>query len=233
MAGADFSALDPSAFYKGAANMNALMAGIARQKAGSMIAAGDPQGGMNTLNQDGQLDAADQVQQNMDQHHLKEQGQITAQQAQNVQMVQDAASVLDGIRQSQGDAAVPQAFEQLVPIFKARGISDEQLNPIRQGLQNNPQQMLATIHSLATEHMKVNKLSPGDALMKDNGEVVGALPATPVVKTIPAGGSLVQVPGAPSPQVGAKMPTFIEGQVYTDAQGNKAKYQSGQWIPVQ
>lgn len=52
--------------------------------------------------------------------------------------------------------------------------------------------------------------------------------ATAQGATQPAGGA-----ATPQPQQGGDKPQFTEGTVYTDAQGNKATYQGGQFVPVQ
>lgn len=221
----DFSLLDPDAFYKGAAHTNAFMQQMARQKAGSLIASGDRKGATDVLNQSGDIDAANAVQLNFDESDKRLQDMNATKRQESAQMIQDVASVLDGVRAKEGDQAVAPAFEQLVPLFKERGATDQELDTYRQGLQKDPGHFLQTVHQLATEHLKTFKLGPGETQYKENGEVVASQPDN---KVVGPGASLVQVPTAPSPVVstgGTDLPPEAKAALKP---GHVTKFANGQ-----
>lgn len=228
----DFGLLDLNALYKGAANTNAMMQRAAQYKAGALLNKGDNVGAEAALNNSGNLDGANTLALNLDEKDARLQKMNATKRQESTQLIQDTASILDSIRQKQGDAAVAPAFEQLVPMLKQRGATDAELKPFRDGLANNPAQMLQVVHQLATEHLKQYDLKPGDNLVNERGDVTASAPSATTYHSIPAGGSLIAAPGAtPMQQPQATPQNFQEGQVYTDAKGNRARYSNGQWGP--
>lgn len=194
----DWSLLDPMALYKGAAGTNAMMQRVARYKAGALLAHGDKIGAVNAVAEGGDPEGSQDFQLKLNENDDRLTKMTTEKRQQSAQLVQDAASVIDSIRQKQGNAAAVAGFQQLVPLFKQRGITDEELAPFVNGLQKDPEGFLNTVHAIATQHLKQYKLSPGDSQVDERGNVIASAPDRPQYKSVAAGGSLVQIPGAPS-----------------------------------
>lgn len=195
----DFRSLDPSAFYKGAANANDLMQQIAKTRAGKLIAQKNIPAAEDELNNSGNLEEARNVQLNLDEKDERLQKMTDAHRQESTQMIIDAAHVLDRVRAEKGDAAVAPAFEQLVPLFKARGATDQELQTYRQGLQNNPSAFINTIHQIASTHMKGYTLAPGARRFDDDNQLVASAPLPKRTVNTPAGGQLTEYdPNSPA-----------------------------------
>lgn len=229
----DFGLSDPNAFYKGAANMNDFMSRIARQKAGTMLAGGDTQGATDTLNKAGDLEGANNIQLNLDNKDARLRTLTDKQRLESTQFVIEVAQTLDRVRMEGGPQAVGPAFEQLVPIMKARGATDEDLAPYRQGIAKDPQAFLNLVHQIATTHAKTYAVSPGQKIMQ-NGDVIASSPSRPIVA--PAGSSVLDLsspePGPSgadndAPPASALMPGhithFANGQGWTLNEQNQPK----------
>lgn len=202
----DWSLLDPNSFFKGAANANQMAVQMARQKAGKLLAAGDKKGAVDTLNQVGDMRGAQDLQVRLDESDDRLMKMNTLQRQRSTQLIVDAAHVLNTVRHKEGDAAILPAFEQMVPMFKQNGASDQELDQYRQQLGGpNAGRFLESIHRFALGHMKTYVTKPGDTVRAEDGSVVGTNPDRPRTVVGPAGSQVMEVPGAETPQVDADL----------------------------
>lgn len=194
MAGPNFGILDPDAFFKGAANTNALMSQFARQKAGQLLAKGDKSGAVRELQQDGDLEAAGKLQFQLDEQDERVRSVAKEERARQTEMLIDVTTTLEHIRQKDGDAAVLPAFQQLVPMFKNMGATDEDLAPYADALQRDPENTLRSIRALAQSQAKQYTLSPGAERRSElGGELIAKAPLNPIVRSVGPGSSLITV----------------------------------------
>lgn len=157
----DFRLLDPNAVLRGAQGTNEILTQYARKKAGGLAASGDSKGAVNSLYEAGDLEGGAAFENHMAANRASINAVDTKERARQMEMVVDTANVLQGIRKTQGDAAIFPAFQQLVPLFKHHGVTDEQLQPIIQGLQKDPGKYLDTIQAYAQQHGSGFTLGPG------------------------------------------------------------------------
>lgn len=157
----DFRLLDPNSVLRGAQGTNEMLTQYARKKAGGLAAQGDNRGAVNSLYEAGDLEGGAALENHMTVNRANVEKLDSGERARQLEMVTDTAMVLQKIRKEQGDAAVMPAFQQLVPLFKHHGVTDEQLQPIIQGLQHNPGRYLDTIQAYAQQHGPAFSLTPG------------------------------------------------------------------------
>lgn len=204
----DFGLIDPAAFYKGAANMNSMLQSMAGRQAGQQLASGNRTGAIQTLQRSGDIAGAQQVQKDIWAEDDRLKGIAEKDRVQSLQRTLDAASSLQRVRQNNGDPVA--AFDQLLPVFKQNGATDEELAGIRQQLATNPDVFLDGLVGRSKEELKRFNLAPGGQLYDADGKLLADNPMAPVTKVITNGdGSqqIVQIDPRGQPQQQAPAPT--------------------------
>jgi len=223
----NFGAIDPLSPVKGAAAANALLRGIAQVRAGRALSAGDQTGAVKTLQNAGDLSGAHEVKQRMwdeddrvtkmDATKRKESAEFT------IEATSALYSHLQKAKQENPEGAIQDtltAFEQLAPILKSRGASDDDIVMFRTQLSQDPERFLTMLHDEASSHLKTHVLSPGQELTRADGEVLHSVAPKKEFKILRAGdGSqkLIEV-GGPEDIAGADTVMASE-EVQTQAPG--------------
>lgn len=181
---ADYGDLDPQSYLKGAAGVNALVQNFATRQAGQSLANGDTAGAVQTLDRAGDLAGANTVQNNTNTQttFANTQTDRTTAAAQAAtehdgMFMLDVANTLESVRQSKGDAAVLPAFDQLVPVFQARGGKPEEIAMIRQQLAQDPENFIAAAAAHGSKILEPFNLSEGQVRYDPNGKIVAAAPS--------------------------------------------------------
>lgn len=188
----DFRLLDPNAVMKGAEGTNKILQEYARKKAGALASQGDNQGAVNSLYASGDLEGGAAFENHMTANAAAINKVSTEERQRQMEMVTDTANVLQDVRRKQGDAAVLPAFQQLIPLFKHHGATDEQLQPILEGLQKDPGKYLDTIQSYAQSHGPAFTLGQGQTRYRGSVPIAHAPASRRYVNTA-AGGQLSEV----------------------------------------
>lgn len=201
----NFGAVDPMAMAKGAASTNAMLQAFAQKRAGNLLSQGDRAGATQTLQQEGLTDDAFDLETKLDAQDTRLHSMDAAKKKEQLEMITDVATSLQQISKTQGREAVLPAFDQLAPVFKQQGASDEELAMYRAQLAQDPDTFLDGIIGLAGKAAKQYTLGPGSQLVDDKGKMLASAPFAPIVRTVGADQSLVGVglpPGGAAPVVG-------------------------------
>lgn len=225
----DFGLLDPSAFYKGAANTNAMMQRVAQRKAGEHLSKGDTKGAMDTLNQSGDLEGARNVQLQLDEKDERLNKMSKEHRARQTEMVLDVAGALKKVQAEHGDAAILPAFQQLLPMLKANDATDQDLQPFVEGFSKDPGGFLDRVLSVAQQHAKEYTLGQGDVRMRGDEQLGNnPKPVQPQYRVIPAGASLAALPSAENPQA-TSVDIALPPEAVSHLQpGHVTKFRNGQ-----
>lgn len=228
MEGINFGLANPSSWYDGAKNTNALLAGLAQKEAGQKLSEGDEVGASKTLMQSGDISSAlalDDRHKTMDLDTQKRSAQASS----------DIADALYNVSQTEGKDKVLPAFDHLTPLFAHMGATPEEIKQYRGMVAANPDEFINTLSTGAKAHLaSLQKssdegytLKPGEQRFQGNQPLanVAPLPDKPVV--VPEGGTLVQppTPGATTlPQGAAPATQGVPWQTVKEieSQGNPA-----------
>lgn len=197
----NFGLSDPNAFLRGAETMNKMMGNLAKKRAGKKLAEGDTKGGVNELYREGMIDEGQQVQHNETANAANAWGLDDNKRKANAQMASDVATALDNVRMQQGDGAVMPAFEQLLPVFRAQGIPEENIQKYREGLGQNPGAFIASMSKHANDYLqRYGFVRTPDGIYqtdKFTGHVDRKV-NTPQYRAVPRDSSLVELGGDPA-----------------------------------
>ncbi len=224
----DFGISDPNAFFRGAENMGHLLERVTRRTAGKRLAGGDIEGAKSELNQGGLTEDAlklsdeqrkmaeegrtdelhsDLLRQHLDTHNESIQTLTAKQQEESATFLYDVSDALSKVREQKGD--VLKAFDQLVPLFKRRGGTDEQLSEYRAALEKSPDAVISAMltNSKATmNRFKFLNTTEGPAVGDSKtGTVAPGLGVTRIINT-PQNTITTAVPGFPGTAAAAAPP---------------------------
>lgn len=185
-----------ASFAQGFEITNRMMQLAADKAAGTALAKGDRAGASRAYAEQGFVPQAEQVtQQGLNQDQVAaateasraSTAKTTQEMGQNedkegLLFTQRAAQALNDVLTRDGPEAVAPAFDMMVPLLRTRGVNDEQLQSIRQGLTTDPAKVLP-------------------AIMAGIEEKLGVAPAGSVVYNKGTGEEIFRAPGVYNPLV--------------------------------
>lgn len=219
---ADYNTENPQAYLAGAGGVNAMMQNFAQQAAGRQLATGDTTGAQQTLDNQGMTDAAEKIQTDANTQTTFQNTQadrVTAQQQaateHDGQFLLDVANTLEMVRQQKGDTGVLPAFDQLTPVFRARGGTDQQIAMIRAQVAADPENFIAAAAAHGSKILEPFTLDAGQVHYGPDGKIIAAAPSDHVLAQ---GQDLVRT----DPGVGGTSAGYAAGSAPSSAQGAPA-----------
>lgn len=201
----NFGAIDPNAVMRGAAQTNDLLQSWAKVRAGKKLAEGDRTGAVATLNKAGDLSGARQLETQDWENQDRVKALSDAQKKESAQFINDVSGELGNILVSQGKDAVLPAFDQLVPVFKHRGASDEEIASYRESLAQDPERFLTALNTQSKAALdRYSFLNVGTSVVrgdKQTGQAAEVYQGDQY-KEVSPNVDLVRVPGAGTTEAG-------------------------------
>lgn len=220
----NFGAVNPNAFAQGFANTNAMLQQVARIRAGRALADGNQTDAVQTLQRFGDMEGADNIvkgQQQRTTFQNQQDDRLTAMEdhhkAESAKMILDVATTLSNVKAAHqadpdgGMAATLAGFDQLAPIFTAKGAKPEELAMYRDQLAKDPDTFLTGIAGKAQQAL-YHFQNAGNTIVRTNertGEAVPVFTAPEKAQYIQADPSkdLVRVGGDQSGQAAPHSPS--------------------------